>query len=59
LIAIYTTGVVSGEYGLAEAYKNKAKMLEKYKNDESDRVKKFAERMISSFLDSAKREPEY
>lgn len=53
---MYTTGVVSGEYGLAEAYEAKAKTLEKYKNDKSTRVKKFAERMMSSFLDSAKRE---
>lgn len=53
---MYTTGVVSGEYGLAEAYEAKAKALEKYKNDKSKRVKKFAERMIDSFLDSAKRE---
>ncbi|KKT34793.1 MAG: hypothetical protein UW24_C0021G0004 [Parcubacteria group bacterium GW2011_GWA2_44_12] len=53
---MYTTGGVSGEYGLAEAYENKAKMLEKYKTDENDRVKKFADRMSKSFLDSAKRE---
>lgn len=53
---MYTTGVVSGEYGLAEAYEGKAKMLEKYKTDENERVKKFADRMIGSFLDSAKRE---
>ena len=53
---MYTTGVVSGEYGLAEAYENKAKMLEKYKTDENERVKKFADRMSKSFLDSAKRE---
>lgn len=53
---MYTTGVVSGEYGLAEAYESKAKMLEKYKTDENERVKKFADRMIGSFLNSAKRE---
>ena len=53
---MYTTGVVSGEYGLVEAYENKAKMLEKYKTDENERVKKFADRMSKSFLDSAKRE---
>ena len=53
---MYTTGVVSGEYGLAEAYESKAKMLEKYKTDESEQVKKFADRMAKSFLDSAKRE---
>ena len=53
---MYTTGVVSGEYGLVEAYEKKAKMLEKYKTDENERVKKFADRMSKSFLDSAKRE---
>ncbi len=53
---MYTTGVVSGEYGIAEAYEGKAKMLENYKSDKSERVKKFTERMIKSFLDSAKRE---
>lgn len=53
---MYTTGVVSGEYGIAQAYEGKAKMLDKYKTDENERVKKFAERMIGSFLDSAKRE---
>lgn len=53
---IYTTGVVSGEYGIAQAYENKAKELEKYKTDESERVRKFAERMTGSLLDSAKKE---
>lgn len=53
---MYTTGVVSGEYGLVKAYESRAKTLEKYKTDESERVRKFAERMIGSFLDSAKRE---
>lgn len=56
---MYTTGVVSGEYGLAEAYEAKAKALEIYKTDESKRVKKFAERMTKSFLDSAKRERQH
>ena len=56
---MYTTGVVSGEYGIAQAYEGKAKMLEKYKTDKSERVKKFAERMIVSFLDSAKRERQH
>ncbi len=53
---MYTTGVVFGEYGIAVAYEQKAKILEKYKADESDRVRRFADRMSKSFLDSAKRE---
>ena len=53
---MYTTGVVSGDYGLAEAYEEKAKALEKYTTDESVRVRKFAKFMIKSFLQSAKSE---
>ena len=55
---MYTTGMVSGEYGIAKAFENKAKDLEKYKDDESIRVKKFANKMIKSFQDSAKKERE-
>lgn len=47
------TGVVWGEYGIAEAFKSKAQMLEKYKNDDNKLVRKFAERMIKSFLKSS------
>lgn len=53
---MYATGVVSGEYGIAVAYEGKAKALEKYKNDESERVRKFVARMIKSFQEGAKRE---
>jgi len=53
---MYTTGVVSGEYGIAEAYEKKAERLEKYKGDESERVKTFVNRMIKSFQESAKKE---
>lgn len=56
---MYSTGVVSGEYGIAKAYEGKANALEKYKTDESKRVKKFVERMIKSFLESAKRERQH
>lgn len=56
---IYTTGVVSGEYGIAQAYENKAKELEKYKTNENERIRKFADRMIGSLLDSAKRERQH
>lgn len=53
---MYSTGVVSGEYGLVNAYEGKAKALEKYKEDKDRQVKKFAERMIRSFKESATRE---
>ena len=50
------TGVVWGEHGIAQALKSKAQMLEKYKNDDSECVRKFAARMIKNFLKSATRE---
>jgi len=50
------TGVVSGEYGIANAFENKAKELEKYKDDPSDRVRQFVARMIQSFKEDAVRE---
>mgnify|MGYP001076260719 CR=1 FL=1 len=53
---MYSTGVVSGEYGISEAYKKKAGQLKKYLADESEPVRSFAKRMIESFQASAKRE---
>lgn len=53
---MYSTGVVSGEYGIAEAYEKKAEKLKKYLVDENERVRIFAKDMINSFLESAKRE---
>ncbi len=50
---LYTTGVVSGEYGIAEAYEGKAKALEPYLNDSNARLKAFAKRMVVSFRKSA------
>ncbi len=50
---VYSTGVVSGEYGLAQAYENKAQQLEKYAKDKNQRIKKFALRMIKNFKASA------
>jgi hypothetical protein len=38
------------------AFEGKAKTLEKFKNDESERVRKFVARMIKSFQESARRE---
>lgn len=51
--AMYGTGVVSGEYGLSNAYVAKASALEKYKEDQSDQVKDFVQQMIVSFTDRA------
>lgn len=53
---MHATGMVSGEYGITNAYEGKAKALEKYKSDESKRVRKFVARMIKNFEESAKRE---
>jgi ppGpp synthetase/RelA/SpoT-type nucleotidyltranferase len=53
---MYATGVVSGEYGIAVAHEGKAKALEKYKDDESERVLKFTAQMIKSFQESARKE---
>ncbi|MFC1928825.1 hypothetical protein ACFLXK_04395 [Chloroflexota bacterium] len=53
---MYATGVVSGEYGIAISYENKAKELEKYKDDSSERVRKFVIRMIQSLNEDAIKE---
>jgi hypothetical protein len=53
---MYSTGVVSGEYGISEAYEKKAEQFKKYLADESERVRSFTKRMIESFQASAKRE---
>jgi hypothetical protein len=41
--AIEATGVVSGEFGMAEAYERKLTSLEPWKTDEDERVRSFAE----------------
>ena len=50
------TGVVSGEYGIAIAFENKTKELEKYKEDPSDRVRKFVAHVIQIFQEDAAKE---
>ena len=50
---LYSTGVVSGEDGIARAYEAKAKDFEKYLKDENERVRKFAEKMIKGLNESA------
>ncbi len=53
---LFSTGLVSGEDGIARAYEAKAELLKKYLNDENEQVKNFAEEMIKSLKDSAKKE---
>lgn len=53
---MYSTGVVSGEYGIAITYENKAKDLKRYKDDSSDGVRKFVASMIQRLNEDAARE---
>lgn len=43
---MYATGMTSGEYGIADAYKGKIEMFQKYKTSKNKRIKKFALEMI-------------
>lgn len=43
-----STGVVRGEYGMAEAYENKVLELSNWMNDNDERVRAFAEWLIGS-----------
>ena len=51
-----STGVVSGEDGLARAYEAKAKELDNYAKSDDPRIKAFASRMRKAFRESAQRE---
>jgi hypothetical protein len=53
---LYSTGVVMGENGIAEAYEAKAKELEPFTTSENPRIKKYSKKLQGSFLESAKRE---
>lgn len=46
--AIESTGVVSGEYGIARAYERKREEIAPWKNDEDGRVRAFAEWLTES-----------
>ncbi len=54
--AMISTGVVSGEYGIAEAYENKAQALKQYVDSTNPRIKKFASEMIENLKKSAEEE---
>lgn len=49
VLAIRETGIVSGAYGIAQAYQAKADMLRPWLNDNNERVAAFAEREIHMF----------
>jgi hypothetical protein len=53
---LYSTGVVWGEDGIAVAWEGKKKILSKYLEDESERVRGFAGKMIKSLEESIKQE---
>ncbi len=53
---LFSTGIVSGEDGIARAFETKAEILKKYLDDENKQVRKFSEKMIKDLEDSAKRE---
>lgn len=57
-IALISTGVVSGEYGMAEAYLKKAAEIEHWLNDSDKNVRDFAKSHIESLLLTEKRERE-
>ena len=46
LIAIQSSGVVHGEFGMAEAYENKIKFVSSWLNNKSSKIKKFAQWFI-------------
>ena len=54
--ALYATGVVTGEDGLARAFETKASLLEPYLQSENARVRSYAERMIDSLMTSARQQ---
>lgn len=49
---MYSTGTVSGEYGIADAYKGKIEALQKYKKSSNKRVKNFSTKMIGYLQES-------
>ena len=46
-VALETTGVVSGEFGMAEAYERKRQEVLDWLSDTNDKVKAFAKRYVA------------
>jgi len=53
---LLSTGVVSGEYGFAIALDDKAKELEQYQGDSSERVRRFVGLAVQDLRETAKHE---
>jgi hypothetical protein len=53
---LYSTGVVTGEYGFAEAYARKAQEIKHWLSDENQSVRKFAESYIEMLMVEEARE---
>jgi len=58
IIALESTGVVSGEYGFAEAYENKIKEIDPWLVDEDERVRSFAVNYINDLKKQVETERE-
>ena len=56
LSRIFTTGVVTGEYGLAIAYEEKADGIKSYLQDSDERVRHFARELIAKLHSTANAE---
>lgn len=54
--ALSSTGVVSGLYGMADAYEEKSKLLKDFLSDKDKRISKFAKDFSSHMLEDSKRE---
>jgi len=56
----FSTGVVSGEYGISEAHENRVKEIEKYEakgtKKELERIEKFKKKIIKNLKESAEKE---
>lgn len=52
---LHNTGVVSGQYGIADSYKIKITKLEKYKDDINPNIRKFVEMSVKSLKSSEER----
>jgi hypothetical protein len=56
--AIMSTGVVSGEYGFADAFRDKSESINTWLEDENPKIQNFARKLIDDLTDTAARETE-
>ncbi len=55
---LFNTGVVSGEYGLADSFKEKANLMKEWEKDKNKKVKEFARENNKMFESYSKKEIE-